>query len=246
MSRADELLARARTALGEAGLRTGDFDGVEALLTEALQLAEADGDLANQAEALDQAGLLLHVRTLERPREQWLTTDSGPELELFERALALRREIGDEAHVPESLFHLGLVRQVLRADWDGSVPLFREALSLAEPDGDVHLRAELHRHVGFHILLKDRRPDQALPYFERSLDLWRSLDRSGWVVSGLVALARCESLAGRHDDAVAHSGEAVELARREGLRQRYVASAEEMKRVAETRQLGRDSTPTAQ
>jgi tetratricopeptide (TPR) repeat protein len=240
MSRADELLARARTGLSEAALRTGDFDGVEALLTEALQLAEADADLANQAHALDQSGLLLHVRTLERPREQWRTIDSGPELQLFERALALRREIGDETHVPESLFHVGLAHQVMRGDWDGSIPLFREALLLAEPDGDVHLRAELHRHLGFHILLNDRRPDEALPYFERSLELWRSLDRSGWVVSGLVALARCESLAGRHDDAVAHSGEAVELARREGLRQRYVTSAEEMKRIAESRQLGRD------
>jgi tetratricopeptide (TPR) repeat protein len=135
--------------------------------------------------------------------------------------------------VPESLFHLGLLHQVLRGDWDVSIPLFREALSLAEPDGDVHLRGELHRHVGFHVLLKDQRPDEALQYFQRSLELWRTLDRSGWVVAGLIALARCETLAGKHREAVAHSTEALELARQEGLRRRYVAFAEEANRLAE-------------
>lgn len=233
MGRAEELVTRARAALSEAALRTGAFASVEALLSEALQLAEADGDLGSQAYALDQTGLLLHFRTLELPREQWRTIDSGPELELFERALAIRRQIGDATGVPESLFHLGLVHQVLRGDWDLSIPMFREALSLAEPDGDVHLRSELHRHVGFHIMLKDRRPDEALPYFQTSLELWRTLNRSGWVVAGLIALARCESLAGRHGEAVAHSSEALELAREEGLRPRYVTSAEETKRMAE-------------
>ena len=46
--------------------------------------------------------------------------------------------------VPESLFHVGLVHQVLHGDWDVSIPLFREGLSLAEPDADVHPRGELH------------------------------------------------------------------------------------------------------
>lgn len=72
-------------------------------------------------------------------------TDSGLELEQFERALAIRRQLGDETGVPESLFHLGLVHQVLRGDCDVSIPLLREALSLVEPDDDVHLRGELHR-----------------------------------------------------------------------------------------------------
>ncbi len=46
--------------------------------------------------------------------------------------------------MPESLFHVGLVHQVLHGDWDVSIPVFREGLSLAEPDADVHLRGELH------------------------------------------------------------------------------------------------------
>jgi tetratricopeptide (TPR) repeat protein len=231
--RVEELMIQARAALSEAALRTGDFDGVEAMLSEALRLAEADGDLGSQAGALDQTGLVLHFRTLELPREQWRTVDSGPELELFERALAIRRQIGDATQVAESLFHVGLVHQVLRGDWDASLPLFREALSLVEPDGDAHLRGELHRHLGFHVLLKDGRPGEALPYFETSLELWRTLERSGWVVAGLVALARCETRAGRHGEAAGHSREALELARQEGLRQRYVTSAEEANRLAE-------------
>ena len=39
-----------------------------------------------------------------------------------ERAVAIRRQIGDATGVPESLFHLGLVHQVLRGDWDVSIP----------------------------------------------------------------------------------------------------------------------------
>src|SRR5215472_13466427 len=160
MGRADELVTRARAALSEAALRTGDFARVKAQLSEALQLAEADGDLRSQADALDQMGLLLHFRTLELPREQWQTIDSGPELELFERALAMRRQIGDATGVPESLFHVGLVHQVLRGDWDLSVPLFGEALSLANPTapstpespalpqpGDRHAVAQRHDHA---------------------------------------------------------------------------------------------------
>jgi hypothetical protein len=53
------------------------------------------------------------------------------------------------------------------------------------------------------------------------------------VVAGLIALARCETLAGKHREAVAHSSEALELARQEGLRRRYVAFAEEANRLAE-------------
>ncbi len=59
-----DLVTRALAALPEAALRTGDFDGVEALLSEALRQAQADGDLRSQADALDQMGLLRHFRTL--------------------------------------------------------------------------------------------------------------------------------------------------------------------------------------
>jgi tetratricopeptide (TPR) repeat protein len=233
MGRTDELLTRARAALPDAAYRTGDFDAVEALLGEALGLAQADGDIRCEAAALDLQGQLRHFRTIDLPREEWQTVDPGPEQELFERALAIRRQLGDRAGVAESLLHLGWAHQVLRGEPDVAIPMFREALALAEPDGDVHVRSELHRHIGFHLLVNDRRPEEALAYFETSLELWRSLGDPAHEVFGLVALARCESAAGRHGDALAHGREGLELARQGQLRGRVVTSAESTWRVVE-------------
>ena len=233
MGRPDELLTHARTALSEAAYRTGDFDGVEALLAEALRQAEAEGGRRSEAEALDLLGVLLHFRTIDRPRVEWPGIDPGPEQQLFERALAIRRELGDPAGVAESLLHLGWVHQVLRNDPGAATPLFREALTLAEPDGDADVRSELHRHVGFHVMLEEKRPQEALPHFRTSLELWRSGAEPALVVFGLVALARCESAAGRHDYALAHSQEALALSREAGFRRRVVNAAESTRRVVE-------------
>jgi tetratricopeptide (TPR) repeat protein len=231
----EELLTRARAALSEAAYRTGEFDAVEALLTEALGLAEAEGETGrrSRADALDLLGVLLHFRTIDRPRAEWPGIDPGPERELFERGLAIRRELGDPAGVAESLLHLGWVHQVLRNDPGAAMPLFGEALTLAEPDGDADVRSELHRHVGFHVLLAEGRPDEALPHFRTSLELWRSRAEPALVVFGLVALARCESTAGRHEEALAHSQEALALSREGGFRQRVVNAAERTRQVVE-------------
>src|SRR5215472_13319602 len=154
-----ELLSRARAALPEAAYRTGDFDAVEALLTDALRQAEAGADRAGEAAALDGLGELRHFRTIDRPRDEWPGIDHGAERDHFERALAIRRELGDRGGVAESLLHLGWVHQVLFGDGATAVPLFREALELAEPDGDTHVRSELHRHIGFHLAMDEGRPE---------------------------------------------------------------------------------------
>jgi len=233
MSRADDLLTRARTALPEAAYRTGDFDAVEALLTEALRLAQAEGDRVGQADALDLLGVQLHSRTIELPRAEWPSIDHGLERDQFERALAIRRELGDRAGVAESLLHLGWVHQMLLGDGVTAMPLFREALDLAEPNGDPHVRSELHRHIGFHIAIDEGRPEAALPHFQTSLDLWRSGGEPARVIHGLVALARCESGAGRHQAALAHSQEALDLVGAGSYRPRVVNGAVEARRVVE-------------
>jgi tetratricopeptide (TPR) repeat protein len=233
MPRTDELLTRARAALPEAAYRTGDFDAVEALLTEALRQAEAEGDRAAEAAALDQLGDLQHQRTIERPRDEWRGSDHQAERERFERALAIRRELGDRGGVAESLLHLGWVHQVLLGDGATALPLFREALDLAEPDGDPHVRSELHRHIGFHLAIHDGRPEAALPHFRTSLDLWRSGTEPARVIHGLVALARCESAVGQHATALEHSQEALDLVSAGSYRPRVVNGAVEVRRIVE-------------
>jgi tetratricopeptide (TPR) repeat protein len=155
----------------------------------------------------------------------------------------VRRELGDVEGIAESLFQLGLVHQVLRQDLEAGAPCFREALALVErvPDADLLLRSEIHRHVGFDLLLREERHEAALEHLRTSLDLRLQLTERGWVVSALIALSLGERLAGRAEEAVACSREALELARDEGLRPRFLTGAEDALRAAED--LQRQSRP---
>ncbi len=128
----------------------------------------------------------------------------------------------------ESLFQLGLVHQVLWRDGETAAPLFREALALIEqlPDADALLRSEIHRHVGFDLLLREERHEEAVEQLRISLELRRGLPERGWTAGGLVALAMAERVAGDLDGAAAHAEEALELARAEGLKERHFAAAQ--------------------
>jgi tetratricopeptide (TPR) repeat protein len=172
--------------------------------------------------------MLLHYRVIELTPEERAAVDPAPEQELFERALAIRRELANTEGIAESLFQLGLVHQVLRRDGETAAPLFREALSLIETldDADPLLRSEIHRHVGFDLLVREERHVEALEHLRISLELRRGLAERAWTASGLLALALGERLAGHLDDATAHAKEALELARAEGLKERMSAAAE--------------------
>jgi tetratricopeptide (TPR) repeat protein len=172
--------------------------------------------------------MVLHYRAIEHPPEERAAIDPGPEQEIFERALALRKELDDPHGIAESLFQLGLVHQVLRRDGETAAPLFREALSLVEslPDADPLLRSEIHRHVGFDLLVREERHDEAVAHLRESLEIRRGLEERAWTVSGLVALAMGERIAGRREEAIAHAREALELADAEQLRERVRAAAE--------------------
>src|SRR5205085_1353743 len=126
---AGELLAAGREAMQEAAFRTGDYGEAEPLLRGALARAEAAGDRSTEAAALDQLGWLMHFQALDGNREE---ADSDAEEALFQRSLAIRRELGDQAGVAAALFGIGLVHQVLRRDAAAAIPFLQEALALAE------------------------------------------------------------------------------------------------------------------
>ena len=179
--------------------------------------------------------MTLHFRAIDLPPEERDAIDPTPEQELFERACVIRREIDDSEGTAESLFQLGLVHQVLRRDLEAGAPYVEEALAVVEtvPDADVLLRSEIHRHVGFDLLLRQERPDDARRRLQTSLDLRATLDERGWLASGHVALALCERIAGRRAEALEHSRQALEVARSEGLRGRFVTAADDALREAE-------------
>jgi len=180
-------------------------------------------------------GMTLHFRAIELPPDERSAVDPSDEQELFECALATRRQIEDVEGIAESLFQLGLVHQVLRRDLEAGSPFVREALGLVEglPDADSLLRSEIHRHVGFDLLLREERHGPAIEHFEASLELRRGLAERGWIAGALTALSLAHRLASRSDEAIAFAQQSLELAQDEGLRARFVVAAEESLRAAE-------------
>lgn len=222
-------IAAAREALAQAYLRTGDYDAVDRIVERAFETARTSGDRRLEANALSVRGMTLHFRAIDLPVTERASIDPGSEETLFEQALALRRELGDTEGIAESLFQLGLVNQVLRRDLDAGAPFVHDALDVVAtvPAADVLLRSEIRRHAGFDALLRRERRDEAREHLQASLALRESLEERGWQASGHVALSLCERLAGRRAQAIDHARRSLEIAREEGLRERFVVAAQD-------------------
>jgi tetratricopeptide (TPR) repeat protein len=179
--------------------------------------------------------MTLHFRAIELAPEERAAIDTGPEQELFERALAIRRDLDDPEGLAESLWHVGLVQQVLLRDSARAAPYFREALALVDglPGCDGWLRSEIHRHLGFDLLVREEDHDGALAQLRRSLEIRETLDEKGWCAGGLTALAAAARQAGRRDDAIEYARRALALAHDLELRQRHVDAATNELRAAE-------------
>ncbi|HEX4703327.1 MAG TPA: tetratricopeptide repeat protein [Pseudonocardiaceae bacterium] len=225
------LLVEGAEALLEAAFRTGDYTIAHAKLNQARDVV---ADRATEAAIADRLGWLLHFQALDNDRD---TSRADEELALFQRALDIRRDIGDLGGVAAALFGLGLVHQVLRGDWDTAMPYFREALALAG-HADVISRSEIHRHVGFYYLIADPQPDTALEHLRASLELRHQHDDKRWLPSGTQALGWATMAAGRQDEAVGLMREALDQARVVGLRASRVAGIEESLRLAESGKIG--------
>jgi len=227
---AGELLAAGTEAMYEAAFRTGDYGDAETLLEAARRRAEADGDQAVEAGALVGLGWLMHFRALDRDRDG---ADPDAEEALFQRSLAIRRELGDQAGTAASLFGLALVHQVLRHDSAAAMPYLREALELAEAHADALLRSECHRHVGFHHLVAEVRPEEAVRHLRRSLELRYEWGDPRWVPSGTLALGWAELVAGLRAEGTERIREAARQARDAGLSPARIQAAEDWVRRAE-------------
>jgi tetratricopeptide (TPR) repeat protein len=169
-------------------------------LDEAIGAVESEasrsGDRHLRAFALARRGLALHGGFL---RDRSAGEPPG-ELELFERALELRRELGDQRGVAESLFHVGLVHQVVRDDHDTARPFFEESYDRAVALDDDVLASYALRHVAFCDEDAGDR-DTAERRQEEALELRR---QAGWiagVAAQLAAVAELRAQRGRTDEA---------------------------------------------
>lgn len=188
--------ARIRLQLGVvrfhiARRRGGELAPVIAILHTAQSLAQEDGDKRTEAAAIDWIAMSHYFDMLLYKRgepEQVMT--------LFERALAIRQQLGDRGDIAGSLFHVGLVFEKTgriaqaRASYEASLALAEEASATA-------VAASCHRHLGF-LAMDAGDATQAHEHFVRSLHLTEASGSSAVLAPRLVAVG--ESLYTTHND----------------------------------------------
>jgi hypothetical protein len=121
--------ARARHALSTASTLTeqagfGGFDTWEErlkYLETALTDAQQTDDLALLGAIWDTRGMSLHQQYLDTSR----TAEPPEELSSFERGLSYRQQVADQHGIAKSLFHIGLVYDIVRQDHKTSLPFLQ-------------------------------------------------------------------------------------------------------------------------
>ncbi|WP_041540473.1 tetratricopeptide repeat protein [Catenulispora acidiphila] len=227
---AAKLLADGTEALMAASFGQGDFGTAEDTLEQARQQAAAETDRHTEAAALDKLAMVLHYRALANDRD---ASHADAEEALFRQALAMQREIDDQAGVAESLFGIGLVHQVLRGDWAAAMPYYREALPLADQYADAYVRSECYRHLGFYYFAEEHDADTALKHLHTSQQLREEWGDARSIASGMHSIGQIELLADRHADAATHLRTAVELLQSAGVSGPRAEQAAEWLRRAE-------------
>ena len=179
------------------------------LLRAALARAETTGHEPSIARAADLLGLAVYA-------EAFQNGDFAAALPHLERALALRRRLGDPRGVAESLFHVGLVHQnrtgATGADRKRALELYREALSIARDGGFKVEESYLARHIA----AEDQERgdlDAALAGFSRSLALRREAGYRVYLSPALLALGSVHLARGAAREAEESYREALAVAR---------------------------------
>ncbi|MFF7454505.1 tetratricopeptide repeat protein [Kitasatospora sp. NPDC008115] len=158
-----------------------------------------------EAELALARGRLRHARFLadrvEDPRE----------LELFEHAAALYRELGDARGEGEALFWAGTFHQVVRDDAATALPALEHALALATRTGDLLTMSYALRHLGIAAHTAGRL-EEARERLEESTRLRWELGFLPGVAANLVGLGYLAAQQDRREDAAALLAEAADLA----------------------------------
>jgi tetratricopeptide (TPR) repeat protein/transcriptional regulator with XRE-family HTH domain len=186
-------------------LAHGHMDQHEALHRTALAAARQEDDLAGQATALVELGLLA-----------WLTGDHPAAVSSAARALALYRDIGDMPGQANALNQLG-VAQKLSGDYHAAAASHQQSLALARTIGDRLAEADALNNLGRVQQLAGDYPASTSSQ-QQSLALFREIgDRLGQAVA-LNDLGVVQEETGNYPAAAASQQEALTLFRDLGNR----------------------------
>lgn len=184
------------------------FEGDTAALREASEKLDAVDASLSVAR-----GRVIHGRILaERASGGYVdSSEEADELEMFERATKLFRQIDDLQGEAESLFWVGCFHQVVRRDNAIAVPLLERSLALATQVDDRATMSDALRHLGI--------AQHSDGHLSKARDLLSESSRlrtqSGNLVGvaanmvGLIYIARAE---GRVEDARELAGQARAIA----------------------------------
>ena len=180
---------------------------------ESAPLDEADRELdAAEADLAVARGRLMHTRfLLSRDGDPAAAQEDPGELELFERAAALYRAVGDEGGEAEALFWVACFHQVVRGDNGTAIPVLERSAELAAQAGAATVRAEALRHLGIAAHAAGDL-DAARAHLEESTRLRREAGLLPGAAANQVGLAYIALAQGRPGDARALLDEAASIA----------------------------------
>jgi tetratricopeptide (TPR) repeat protein len=180
----DDRLAEARRQY-ERAVFGGAEDAVE-LGERALDSVEADLALSR--------GRILHARFLEQRQ------DDPAELELFERAAQLYRQVSDVRGEAEALFWVGTYHQVVRGDGGAALPVHQRSYDLAAQIDDKLTMSYAVRHLGFADMAAGDMT-AARAKLTESVQLRQHIGFEAGVAAGILALAELDLEIGDRDAA---------------------------------------------
>jgi tetratricopeptide (TPR) repeat protein len=182
----DERIERS-AALYDRAVFGGDPSGLD----------DADQDLDRvEADLALARGRIMHAHFLTQGREH------PQELEMFERAADLFRQVGDAKCEAEALCWVGIYHQVVRNDDEMALPMFERAADLAAQTGDKLVLSYVRRHQGIAEHLAGHL-DAARERLEESTRLRREVGFAAGVAANMVGLAYIAAGQGRRDEAFA-------------------------------------------
>ncbi len=166
----------------------------------ALIEASADPDLKPAlAKALDAAGSIAYWQN-----------DIARASELYERALALAREVGDRRTAADALTNVGLM-PLLSGDIPRAQELLGQAVEAWKEVGDEWQAAIATVYYGYTYFYLDQH-EEALRYLEEIMPLVRERGDRFWMINALTGMAQTQRFLGRYDVARRNYEEAIRLA----------------------------------
>ncbi|WP_026082658.1 tetratricopeptide repeat protein [Mastigocladopsis repens] len=167
------------------------------------EVMERGGNLRNKATTIQLQGLIAKQRQ-----------DYAEAERLYQDALAIYRELGEEKDEAIALNDLGGVAQ-LQGHYDRAESYYKQALAIAEKLGLKQEEAYISGNLGL-LALNRNRPTEARLWYERELDLAQEVGRQELVAHAQEGLARVLEEEGRYAEALPFAQAALEI--RERLR----------------------------